>query len=215
MYVGVSCTQEDCPAEINFMSLLGCSKQNSTVNFNVYLDDNFEDILQYIKTTKFDHILEANLQDHLKCLSKQNGGTVKLKPGVKSVNGFCIDLETLLNENEFWYDVYQQMNITPVNFKLELNDKDQMSDPNQVQILRNIFKKNISETFVIKYDKDIDITKVRAKYGFIKDNTKTLYMVGFTEVGEYIEPDKRNKEIADEVYEALQKIAFRYSGKYN
>ena len=213
VYSGVSVTKDDCPAEIDFKQLLACSKLNFSTIINIYLDDKFEDILKLIKTNKFDHILEANLMDHIKCLGKQNNCQIKLKTGTKSVNGFCIDLETLLKENEFWYDMYITLGITPLNIKLKI-ENETMTDPDQVQMLRYLFKANINKTFVLKYDKDIDMSKIKSKYILVRD-TDGLYIIGYTEDGDYIEPDTSVREIETQMQEALNNIACRFSTKYN
>lgn len=208
VYVGVSVTKDTIPEGIEFNNLLACSGINNTVIFNVYLDDDMKDILKYIKTKKFDHTLEVGLFDHLKQLSKQYGGQVKLKQGTTSVNGFNIDLKTLLNENDFWFDIYNVLGITCISGDLRV-DGESLSVEDK-QILSDIFRINIDRTFVLKYKNDIDLSEIKMNHMFIRDD-HDLYIVAYTSTGEYIEKDLEASSVAERMKESLRHIACNYS----
>lgn len=212
--VGISVTEKTCPAEINFKDILACVKVNKSITYNIYIGDTLDDILSHLKKKLFDRTLDLNLTEHLKYIGKLNGGDIaKLKPGVKEVDGFCIDLETLLKENNFWYDVETELNITPLNIKLNIDEENQLSQED-IHILSDIFKIKISRAIALEYKHDIDLSKINMPYVLIRD-TEKIYVVGYLSDGEYISTDIVNSSDSGEaIYESLSKLAYNKE-KYN
>lgn len=197
--VGMSSTKASMPAGIDYEIMMACEGMNKSIMVNFYLPDTLEDILSIIKTQPFDNILEANLIDHIRSMESKLNRKLRLKPGTKSVDGYCVTLEQLLKENNFWYDVEQGLNIISLDKVIETNEDNSLTEDLRY-IISTILKQPIASSIVIKYDMDIDLEEFKnSKYILIRDANKDLYVIGYTTLGEYIEPDMENEQIKKEI----------------
>lgn len=203
--VGLSVTKDSMPEGLNYQMMLACEKIINTVIVNIYLNDTLDDLLSLIKVKAFDSILNANVIDHIRSVEAKLNRKLKLKPGVQSVDGYCLTLKQLLKENNFWYDVEEGFNIISINSPIEI-ENDSLSE-NMKFALSNIIRKPIDNTIVIKYDMDIDLSEFRNEYILVRDSNKDLYVIGFTTTGVYIEPDMENEIIKKKIQDSINMIS--------
>jgi hypothetical protein len=158
--LGMSLSQDTCPADVKFEVMLMCSKLINTIIVNGYVDDTPETILKFAQKI----IKQAD-----KILSVQAS---KLSDAFQ---GLCGSVEELLKENGFWDDVDKGLKITKLNDKIEncsLNTE-------QLTYLESEISYLMDNVTVVEYDKDIDFSKIKTDYMLIRDNENKIYLVNY------------------------------------
>jgi hypothetical protein len=139
-------------------------------------------------------------------------------------HGWCRNLDILLKSNSFRSDINQMLGITDIGFILkpyiiekELPGKDgekydSLTDDVRMW-LSSIYKLNITDTTVLKYDHDIDLVEFKeSKYFLLRDTTNVLYLVVYNENGEKFEADL--DALANQ-YDFSTKFKLDFYSKYN
>ena len=193
--VGMCMTKATCPANLDYMIMTACDGVEYSTGINIYIEDNIDTILSMIPKKKINKVLSNGLEQHLtrfNILSIDNGS-------IKSHNGYCRNIDQLLKENNFQYDFDTVFDI--IGLGLDLNDymvsvKDEIDEEyytlknDIVNELNKIFRINITNTVVIEYDHDIDLLELKdIKYILIRDINNKLFIVNYTENGEFRESD--------------------------
>lgn len=165
---GVSISQDSCPANVDFNLMLACTGLNYTRMVAVYLDDTLDKILSLFDNRIFDKVFET-----------------VINPRWQDTKGVCKSLEELLRTNNFMYDFRKCFNIKEVPFVITESDieSEQLDDLN-TSFLANELKTNISETYLIRYARDIDFSKFKRKYVLVSsaDNGfSEVFIVGYDE----------------------------------
>ena len=207
--VGTCLTRSSLPKNMTMETLAQCDKVIFTATYNTYISDDIDTILSLINSKrlkKFNDVLE-------KCLLEYMGAHNVVDCGQKHINGHCRDLETLMKNNNFGYDWDSIFNISPVNFKMEdmiihnsFEDGTEYDSLNSdaTNIFSKIFRIKINKTFVVEYDHDIDLSEFdKSTYFLVRDNTGKLYVIRYTNAGEYLESELE----LDEVRKAMENIA--------
>lgn len=182
MYVGVSVSQDTILEDTPFEIVLACNGIEYVNHVSVYLDDTLDEILSFVNKKKFDLVL-TNLYNNVTN---------------NDVEGYCKTLEQLLVENDFMYDFLSAYNIIRVNFPI---DKDvEELDQFRREYLEGLIKEEMFKTYVIKYDKEIDLKKIERNYVLVSDKNKEIFIVAYDK-GEYInrEYSKNIKDKRDAV----------------
>lgn len=219
MIVGLAVNQDDCPTNFDFREIMACDGIDYSQHINTYRTDTlFDDILPIIKTNKLNKVMEANYIRHAKA-------TGDSKTMFKSEDkGWCKDINILLKENNFQWDIDQMFNIYAVIFDMseeivkkplpgkEGEEYDSINDDLKAWF-SSIFKININNISIIEYGYDIDLAKFNnSKYFLIRDNKNKLYLLVYTEDREELEIDLTNK--AAEL-DFSTKYALDFYNKYN
>ena len=166
-YVGVSVSRETCPANINFEDIMGCDGINFQRLIYVYLDDTLDDILKLFNHNKFNAVLR-----NLSMTRRVINGEI--------AQGYCKTLRELLESNNFMYDFRKNFGIIELPFPID-EDKDMLSSENTL-FLENEFKKNIMETYVIRYSREIDLHSIKREYvlaASATDKYNKIYIIGY------------------------------------
>jgi hypothetical protein len=218
--VGISCTRDNCPANIDFNQLATCDNILESNIVYLYRDDTLNSILQVIPLlSKIDNVLD-NLYDTY-CKSN-NILNIYIKGKYKFKDGWCGDLKTLLRENNFMADFNSMCDITEVDFDIKnyLNTREsgvqELTYP-ALLFFDEIFKVNAIETRVIKYNYNIDLSKFNnTNYVFLRDNTGDVYLVVYLVDGEFLEKELEEKINKLDITERLQLTYFdKYSNLRN
>ena len=174
IYIGECLCNPKFDNDEQFKSLLEFDTIDYTLSVALYVDDKFSDIKQFImghNAKKFDEALRT-----IKCEYSKTGLNVK---------GACDILVELFRENAFMFNYRQIFNIVQVDFPIELDDnvdKDGIITLNSKQINRieDLLRAHIVNVKVLKYDKDIDISKIVDKsHIMISDEKENIYLVSF------------------------------------
>ena len=216
MIVGLSVNQDDCPTNFDFREILACDGVDKSQYVNYYRMDTLEDVMPMIKTHGLNEVMEKNFMEHVK---HTGDSSIAFK---KEDKGWCKDIETLMKENNFQSDIDQMLGITAVNFKIkdyiikknitEDNEYESFTDE-LIQWLRGIFRVNINNINVVKYDYDIDLAEFNnARYILLRDNTNTLYLCVYTIDNDQLEIDlvEKAKEL-----DISTKFMLKFYNKYN
>lgn len=212
--VGTCLTRNEIPANMPIEMITHFDKLDYIVTYNTYITDTVYDFIKFMKgkrLRRFDTVLENCMAQYMKSKGVPDMGQ-------SSIKGHCRDLETLLRNNNFAYDMDQIYSITPIKLSVPDNlvtntfaDGSEYKSLNSdlVNIFSKVFKMKISKTIVLKYEHDIDLSEFGENEIFlIRDNSDSVYVVRYTTEGKYIESEL---EIAT-IQEAMDNI--RIVNKY-
>ena len=172
IYVGECLVNPKFDNDEQFKSLLEFNTIDDTLSVALYVDDKFKDIKQFItghNARKFNEVLR----------------TIKSNNTQSMLKGYCETLDQLFEENNFMFNYRMIFNIAQVDFPIELDnntDKDGVITLNSKQIsrLEDLLRAYITDVKVLKYDKDIDISKIVSKtHIMISDETENIYLVSY------------------------------------
>lgn len=153
----------------------------------MYIDDTVDDIIECI-SSKFKKEINTLLK--------------KLKDNAMfNIKGFNDNIESLLEENDFIGNYYSLFNITKIDFPIILgkesyNDEgDIILNDKQHKAIEDLLRKYITNIKVIKYDKDIDISKiVSIDHVMVCDSNNEIFLIAYESTGYYINED--NMDVA-------------------
>ena len=168
MDIGISVSQDTCPANIDFRTVLSCDDIVYTKPVAVYLDDSLDTILGLFKTRKFDETIRNYKNYCERCF-----------PNVK-LNGVCQSLKELLEINNFMYDFRRCFDIIEVPFSID-EESEELSQENIVS-LENKLKIKILETYPIKYTREIDLKSIKRDYVLVssaQDKYSSVHIIGY------------------------------------
>lgn len=174
-YYGASISKDTIPEDVPYEMTLACDEIEYSIMVSYYIGDKLDDILGLIKVSKFDTTL-VNL--------------ATLSDKFKYIKGYCNSLKELLLLNDFMYDVLQGFNIYKIPFEVEkVNDFE--LNPIQRRYLEDYLKTEMFKTYVIEYDKEIDLKKIQRNYIMVSDINEKIYIVAYDK-GEYINRNYRD-----------------------
>ena len=171
-----------------------------------------------IKTHNLNETLEKLYNEHIK-YSKNTSAIFK-----KEDKGWCKDIDTLMKENNFQYDIDQMLGINAVDFNIKdyiitaplpgKEDEEYETITDDLKSwLCSIRNENINNISIVKYGYDIDLADFKnSRYFLLRDNTKTLYMLVYTIDRDELEIDLINK--ANEL-DLSSKFRLEFYNKYN
>lgn len=162
---------------VELMTFEEIIKQHSVAT---YLDDSEEDILACIPN-KFKKDIDATLVSIKSSMPEMCKGTTD---GIKQ----------LWDENDFMGNYKSLFNITQIDFPIVLGSEsidingDIILNLKQKQRLEDILRRYISNIRVIKYDKDIDISKiVNVQHVVVCDSENKIYLIAYDVDDYYVE----------------------------
>jgi hypothetical protein len=153
-----------------------------------YMDDSLDTILSCIKEKKYDRVLEALFQDHMKHVILDREEVSKDQIHM----GYCRTLKTLLTYTNFMYDFRRAFGIAEIDFDLSncINDNNTLSIDAK-EAIQKLYNKYIIDELVIKFDKDIDLESIQVPKLLLCDKNDNVYLITYTEGKEYIEQEIR------------------------
>lgn len=182
VYIGecgtiVNSSKEELAEFMTFEEIIKCH------SIALYLDDSEKDILACIPN-KFKKDINSTL-----CLIKSSMPEM--------CKGTTESIEQLWEENDFIGNYKSIFNITQIDFPIVLGkesyncDGDIILNEKQKQRLQDVLRRYISNIKVIKYDKDIDISKiVSVQHVIVSDSDNQIYLIAYTVDGYYVDnPD--------------------------
>lgn len=216
--VGLSINQEDCPSNFDFRNFLACDGIDYSENVYYYRTDTIKDILPMININKYNKIMRKNFTDHLKA-TKNTNALFK-----KEDRGWCVDIETLIKENNFQSDIDQMLGITAVDFDISkcieekilpgTDDKTYESVTDSFKFwLSKLHRININTISIVEFGYDIDLVDFKnSRYFLLRDNTGKLYLLVYTIDRDELEFDLVNKynKASD-----IDKYVLDFYNKYN
>ena len=170
IYIGVSISKDTCPEDTPYDITMACNTVERTQMVAVYIDDTLDTILSMINQHKYNETL------------KKMYGSI-INPNLK---GYCISLKQLLEENYFMYDFLKGFDIEPVRIKINEEDIEYGLTNSDIRYLESLFKFHMQRLYVIKYDKDIDMSSIQRDYVLVSDLNQKIYILTYDKTEESI-----------------------------
>lgn len=207
-YVGISISQDSCPADVNFENYLACESVNKSECLSFYIGDKLDNILSVLKNEKeYDQVLVELNESHCMYLANNNSFIADMYKNKDEVDGYCKSLRQLLNINNFYYDLNIAFGIIPLDLPFE-NSIDSVAvkdvsgnytlNTMARSILSSILMVSIDKSLIVKFGKDIDLSAIKRRYCLVSDRDKDVYLVAYTISGKF-HPDIEGLESDDNV----------------
>ena len=214
---GLSVNRDNIPTNFNYMQLLGCDEILYVEYINFYRTDTLQDILGFVKVSKFDAVLTSLYEEHVKYVKNPS---LNFKEEDK---GWCKTLKRLLTENNFQNDLDEMLGITAIDFKvtdyieektLPTTEEKYLSVTKDLQYwLSSIFKINMKDIYILEYNHDINLADFNdTRYIILRDSENKVYLVVYTLAGEYKEAELEAK---DKELDFSSKFRINFYNKYN
>lgn len=185
-YCGVCLSKESCPEGVDIQQTLACDGVSRSEQVMIYMDDKLDTILSFVKTKEYDNILYSLFVDHLRYVSKSRGGDIFFKNAINedAIDGYCKNLRDLLSYNNFMFDLHRGFNIYPMDIDLNKDVDAELSEDNK-KVLSRYMCKNITDSYVIRFTKEIDLNKIQKEYILISDKSEDVFLVAYRHQGKY------------------------------
>lgn len=204
-YAGMSMSIDSAPAGFDFKNMLACSSVSFSISVGYYIDDTVLYILENIlKTAKFDNVLNSLYIDHIKYIQYTTNTTPNTE--LQSIDGWCKSLAQLVKENNLQFDIDSMFKIYTISSEIEII---KLPMPNKtivsslslsmMRTVSNLVQLNLVKTYVVKFNKSINLDELNMPYFFIRDCTNTIYLIGFVAEGEYMSPDYNIEEAKEKL----------------
>lgn len=152
-----------------------------SMSIALYIDDNIDDIFKILdKTTGLEKV-----NNMLKYIKTKYGNNTEMF----SVLGYADNLKELMQDNEFIPRFRELFNVTTLNWQIILGKESYDKDGNiilnkkQIESLSSILRCIIKPLIILKYDKDIDISKIVAfKHIIVSDSDNNMYLIAYKEI---------------------------------
>ena len=177
VYIGECATIVNSSKEeiVEMMTFEEIIKQHSVA---IYLDDSEEDMLMCIPN-KFKKDIDATLHAIKSSMPEMCKGATESLKQLWEENDFIGNYKSLFNITQIDFPIFLGSESLDINGDIKLNNK-------QKQRLEDILRRYISNIRVIKYDKDIDISKiVNVQHVVVSDSTNQIYLIAYDVDGYY------------------------------
>lgn len=176
-YVGDCVTSEFYPGD-EIVSVFDFESIEVNETVACYVTDTIDDILRYLSRSTKDKI-----NNKLKAISNR-GNTVGIK-----VEGYCNTIKELMEDNDFLAKYRSIFGINQMDLLLvgtTDSDGNIRLTPKEQKAIEDLLRKHIKDVTVIAYDHDLDISSiVQYKHIMISDKSGKIYLVAYTEDGDY------------------------------
>ena len=160
------------------LDMMQFKKVTEKCSIALYLDDTLKDVMECIgkRAKMFDKALE-----NIQAKYKEN----------KNIGGLSSTLKSLLKDNMFMEHFRLLFNITTLDIPIELDDdgepsKEIVLNGKQKKYLEDLLKQYITDIKVLRYDKDIDISKiVQTTHIVVCDWNEKIYLISYVVSGAY------------------------------
>lgn len=163
----------------NPVDLFDFDEIGKAISIAIYVDDTQESILAAIPDKD-----KIQFNADLKAIKKTNTSTM--------VKGFCETLAELMDENNFLFNYRTIFNIMQVDFPIYIDNRsvneegDIILNKKQHRRLEDELRQHINITGVVKYDKDIDISKIVSfTHIMVSDKSGTIYLIAYQKIADY------------------------------
>lgn len=175
--IGVSISQDTCPANVDFKAtLIGNGVENQSM-IAVYVDDKLSTILSLINKKKYNDTLTKIYNSQAKPF----------------LIGLCPDIQTLLTENNFMYDFCRGFNIYQIPFGINPNFEGSFTDQTALTYLNKLLQVTITKTYVTKFSKEINLKEIQKDFIIVSDITENLFIIAYDK----LEVSEKSYEMVD------------------
>lgn len=172
-YRGCCITRDTCPANLVFDSFLMCNKLEHTQSISVYIDDKLNDILECVKAKEFNKVLDIIWEDYVSVLDVADRNYVETIPNFL---GYCKNLKELMEYNMIMDDFVRAFGCIKLDRKISV-DQNGFVDPESLEKLKIELNQPLLQYSCIKYDKDIELDKIKLSYQLVADGNYDIYLI--------------------------------------
>lgn len=204
-YVGLCMSKNSCPVDFDYRVMLACNGVKASVTVNIYLEDSLDNILGCFHTNIFDSALSVLMETRKRYLEMISGHKLLIDPNRKDIHGYCKDLKTLLELNNFMMDFDSAFKIMDIDCEVEYDENGTLTRTITSRI-EFMMKKKILKTYALEYDRSVDVDRIKMNYIFLRDPNKKIYLVGYLlSAEEYVETDPEVLAAKDSLYDIITK----------
>lgn len=188
--LGMSMTVDTVPEGSKYEDILACYGIEYYEKVAIYLEDSLDDILSLVHDpSRFNKVLW------------------KIYNGMKDseFTGLSKDLKELVNTTHFEFDFKRSFNIHQVDFRVSINIADNSLYHTTKCHIEDIIKEEIVDSYVLPYDKEINLSAIERKYILVSDMYKDLYVIAY-DSGEYVNRPYEDMNDKTEVIELIRRI---------
>lgn len=195
VYAGLCISKDTCPEHVDYSIMTRCNGVEYAYGVNAYIDDTLDDILECVKTTRYNRVLESVYDMYLKAYTSNPLISRVNKLDHKSLHGYCTTLRMLLEENNFMYDFNTCFGVTPIGFEMQYSDNDTTLNKHTLDVLSYLYRINMVSAKAIPYAKDIDLNKIQQNFVLVREPSNQIYLVAYKSEGEYVESEEANERM--------------------
>lgn len=183
IYVGDCINASSMQPGCNMEMYMDFNEINFTSSIALYVDDTIDSIINTIAPKTY-----KKLNEIFNKIKKE----FENSPMGHMIKGCANNLKELM-ENTYFINKYrQEFNILQVDWPVDLGPEsynpagDIILNRKQRERLENELRKFIADIKVIKYDKDIDISRIVSRtHSMISDSNGIIYLIAYTVIGDY------------------------------
>lgn len=187
IFVGDCFTDSNITGDMKMQDVMEFDNIDKTFSIALYIDDTEGDIFECIPN---------KIHDEFSVVLKK----IKSANNNKLIVGFCTTLKELISENNFLLNYRYLFNILQLDFPIYIDNRSMDSEGNiilnkkQHKKLEDVLGQFIKVVAILKYDKDIDISKiVTMTHVIVSDKSGLIYLVAYQKIADY----KVDDDIAD------------------
>ena len=212
--VGVSVTIDTLPAGYTLSDFIENKKVYDTKLTHFYKIDNCESIARILDSKKTHDILNDLYNSRVHYLENTNVNFKDLKLEDNCIDGYCNSLVKFLEESGFILDVKYILGIIKMDFEITENTPITGDDLTLLSITYGGIK--MYKTVPMKFDYYVDLDAIKMKYILVEDKTNTLYIVGYADKPNMVDPIEEQHKIEerlDTIYGRLSGLGYSVTPK--
>lgn len=178
--IGACITENICSGETTMASFMEFDKIKYSDSVALYVDDTVDDIINIINPRTIKHINSALQRISYKYSS------------MPYIEGCTDNIKSLMEDTNFIFYYRNIFNILQLDWQIDIgkesyNDNGDLAfNDKQQKRFEDEIRKFICNIKVIKYDKDIDISRVVSyTHTMVSDITQTIYLIAYDVLGDY------------------------------
>lgn len=193
--VGVSVTIDTVPAGYALSDFIENKKVYDTKLTHFYKIDNCESMAKILDSKKTHDILNDLYNTRVHYLENTNVNFKHIKLENNCIDGYCNSLVKFLDESGFIMDVKYLLGIIKMDFDITENNPITGDDLTLLSVTYGGIK--MYKTIPMKFDYYVDLNAIKMKYILVEDKSNTLYIVGYTDRPDMVDPIEEQQKVDD------------------
>lgn len=183
IYVGNCISESTIQSDYSMRDYMDFNEINFTASIALYVDDTIDSIINIIQPKTYKRLNEVFAK-----IKKE----FENSPAGNMIEGCADNLRELMESTRFINRYREEFNILQLDWPIDLGKEsynpqgDLILNNKQREKLENELRKFIADIKVIKYDKDIDISRIVSRsHSMVSDSNGIIYLIAYTIIGEY------------------------------
>lgn len=183
IYVGNCISESTIQSNYSMKDYMDFNEINFTASIALYVDDTIDSIINTIQPK-----IHKRLNEVFAKIKKE----FENSPAGNMIEGCADNLRELMESTRFINRYREEFNILQLDWPIDLgkvsynSQGDLILNNKQHEKFENELRKFIADIKVIKYDKDIDISRIVSRsHSMVSDSNGIIYLIAYTIIGEY------------------------------